>query len=325
MLICVPLMFVGKPLFQSYKQQRESHEREGFAIIGSSREPPATIQLQQLQHHPPHHHHTHQEQQHQHQQQQVQERRRRRSSSVSLLPLVGDDCEGDDEGRPQIGANAEAHAELWLHGLIEGIEFVLGTISNTASYLRLWALSLAHQQLSIIFFEKTVGAAFEPHQTAFQMTLKLLLGFPVFFFLTIFVMVAMEALECFLHALRLQWVEFQNKFYKGDGIAFQPLDLNSGRLAHPRSGFHNVGGNDGYEIWTEEDLRQGLTIKEVNDHRVTPEYEVLFSQKVGAEDVYLGLSDRDASTDHCETLVIHLPGALYSQISLEGSKFECRP
>eukprot|EP00923_Selenidium_pygospionis_P007630 GHVN01013057.1.p1 GENE.GHVN01013057.1~~GHVN01013057.1.p1 ORF type:complete len:899 (+),score=133.18 GHVN01013057.1:482-3178(+) len=97
----------------------------------------------------------------------------------------------------------EGFMDFFIHQMIETIEFALGTISNTASYLRLWALSLAHQQLSdviiqysLLFFLQRTGVS------RAMASVGLFLCVPVFFVLTFAIMLMMETLECYLHALR---------------------------------------------------------------------------------------------------------------------------
>lgn len=115
-------------------------------------------------------------------------------------------------------------ADIFVNQMIHTIEFVLGAVSNTASYLRLWALSLAHAELSDVFLSKLL------YQTmASGSTILIIIGFFLWVGLTIGVLMFMESLSAFLHALRLHWVEFQNKFYNlhGDGSKFTAFDYDA--------------------------------------------------------------------------------------------------
>ncbi|GLC52630.1 hypothetical protein PLESTB_000651000 [Pleodorina starrii] len=113
--------------------------------------------------------------------------------------------------------------EVMVHQMIHTIEFVLGAVSNTASYLRLWALSLAHSQLSAVFYDRVLMMTIEVGSPA-----AMVVGFFVFAVATLGVLMVMESLSAFLHALRLHWVEFQNKFYRGDGYSFVPFAFTGG-------------------------------------------------------------------------------------------------
>jgi len=143
-----------------------------------------------------------------------------------IYPDLGDDEKKVFDEEKEHEEEEDHHslgAEL-IHSSIHTIEFVLGAVSNTASYLRLWALSLAHAQLAKVFWQKLIieyGAETEGGMGV----IMIIATYAAWFCATFAVLMCMDLLECFLHALRLHWVEFQNKFYGAEGYLFEPFDF----------------------------------------------------------------------------------------------------
>mmetsp|Transcript_2122 Transcript_2122/g.5990 ORF Transcript_2122/g.5990 Transcript_2122/m.5990 type:complete len:830 (+) Transcript_2122:53-2542(+) len=149
-------------------------------------------------------------------------------TAEAALAAATEAGKGDDDASQGEEPEEEEEGELGevvVHQVIHTIEFVLGSISNTASYLRLWALSLAHSQLSELFWEKVMKEQAFPAATLPTPLngIAVMFLFGTWVILNLGVLMVMENLSSFLHALRLQWVEFQNKFYNGDGYKFVPF------------------------------------------------------------------------------------------------------
>ncbi|MHA1865170.1 MAG: V-type ATPase 116kDa subunit family protein [Candidatus Heimdallarchaeaceae archaeon] len=103
-------------------------------------------------------------------------------------------------------------------GIMEAIDHILSLFSNTLSFSRILAMLLVHAILSGLPY---LFSGIDTH------TVSVLETSWVFWIIGLlwgmFVIVPIEGLFSFLQTLRLHWVEFFSKFYKGEGFQFSPL------------------------------------------------------------------------------------------------------
>merc|ERR1711974_145105 len=126
----------------------------------------------------------------------------RRGRNASYVEIRDELLESEEGGEGE----EEGFGELMIIQGIHTIEYVLGSVSHTASYLRLWALSLAHAQLSEVLWSMVMRIGLSTEHWSGGVLLWAI--FAAWATLTVCILCLMEGLSAFLHTLRLHWVEF---------------------------------------------------------------------------------------------------------------------
>ena len=120
--------------------------------------------------------------------------------------------------RRRAGHGGEGMFMVCIESVIEAFEAVLLYMANTLSFARIAAFALAHAGLSLAIFET-------------MSTVRTFPGGPIWsvcvFILGTAVILLLEGLIVGIQSMRLQYYEFFNKFFRGEGREYRPFSLRS--------------------------------------------------------------------------------------------------
>jgi V/A-type H+-transporting ATPase subunit I len=103
-----------------------------------------------------------------------------------------------------------------MSGIIEIMEILIGYLANTMSFIRVAAFGLAHAGLFVAVFSLAEVVATKPG--GMVLSWLVLIGGNA-------LIILLEGLVVTIQALRLEYYEFFGKFFKGDGVKYDPVAL----------------------------------------------------------------------------------------------------
>ena len=115
---------------------------------------------------------------------------------------------------------------LAVESLVEVLDTVVSTLSNTATFIRLAAFALSHAGLFLATFSVADAVAASGGMAGTLGALCVLVVGNL-------VIIALEGLIVAIQSVRLEYYEFFSKFYTGDGLEYRPLRFHTAAPVRP--------------------------------------------------------------------------------------------